>query len=461
MTRTARTTRRTTRAIRGRAGHLPLGGVVAVVVAASLAAAGCSGSAGHAGSGDGKQRAVPVVKAKGKTLTVWVMDGDYSEATRKAMKDRFTRQTGADVKIEVQNWDGITTKITTALATSTPPDVIDIGNTQVASFAASGGLMDLTPYAKDLRQGQQWLDGLEEPATVDGRLYAAPSFAGARAVIYNKKIWDAAGVKAAPTTYDELKKALRKVRAAHPARDFSPFYLPGKYWHTGVQWVWDAGGDVAARDGEAWKGTLGSGAAQKGLAEYKAFQNEFSAPSTRTIDTLNPDQTRVFADGKASAISATNVTIDLIKKANPKIEDEDLGTFPLPGASGRSQPVMLGGSDWGVAAKSAHQDLALRWVKIATDPAVQTEWVAGRDGWIPNSEGAVKAAGGKADPLLRPFFDAALRSKATPASADWAQLEGNKDIDKVFSSVASGSRSPRQAAGTFDTTAGKVLNAGD
>ncbi|MFF2507620.1 extracellular solute-binding protein [Streptomyces sp. NPDC058067] len=386
---------------------------------------------------------------------------DYSEATRKAMKEQFTRQTGADVKIEVQNWDGITTKITTALATSTPPDVIDIGNTQVASFAASGGLMDLSPYAKDLRQGQTWLGGLEEPATVDGKLYAAPSFAGARAVIYNKKIWDAAGVKSVPTTYDELTKALRQVRKANPARDFSPFYLPGLYWHTGVQFVWDAGGDIAAKKGSAWKGSLGDTAAQRGLAEYKSFQNEFSAPSTRTIDTLNPDQNRVFADGKASAISATNAMIALIKKANPKIKDADLGTFPFPGKSGRSQPVMLGGSDWGIAAKSAHQDLALQWVKIATDPAVQTKWVAGHDGWIPNSESAVKSAGEKADPLLRPFFDAALRSKATPASADWAQLEGNKDIDKVFSSIASGSRTPKQAADTFDTTAGKVLNAGN
>ncbi|THA31682.1 hypothetical protein E6R18_16580 [Streptomyces sp. A1277] len=46
-----------------------------------------------------------------------------------------------------------------------PPDVLDLGNTQVASFAAAGGPMDLTGYAKDLRQGQKWLAGLEDPAT--------------------------------------------------------------------------------------------------------------------------------------------------------------------------------------------------------------------------------------------------------------------------------------------------------
>ncbi|MFE3944835.1 extracellular solute-binding protein [Streptomyces sp. NPDC059118] len=432
---------------------------VAVVLTAALGASACSGSAGRGSGGDTKPRAVPVVKGEGKTLTVWVMDGDYSDATLKAMKDQLTRQTGAEAKVEVQNWDGITTKITTALATSTPPDVIDIGNTQVASFAASGGLMDLTPYTKDLRQGQSWLAGLEEPATVDGRLYAVPSFAGARAVIYNKKIWAAAGVKHAPATLDDLTSALRRIRAANPAPDFSPFYLPGRYWHTGVQFVWDAGGDIAAKQGSTWKGALGTEAAQRGLNAYRQFQNEFSAPSTRTIDTLNPDQTRVFADGKAAAISATNATIALIKKANPAFKDSDMGTFPFPGRSGTSQPVMLGGSDWAVAAKSTHADLALQWVKIATAPTVQKQWVAGHDGWIPNSTGAVEAARDEADPLFRGFFDAALRSKATPAAADWAEIEGNKDIDKVFSSIASGTRNAKQAADAFDETAGKVLNA--
>lgn len=62
-------------------------------------------------------------------------------------------------------------------------------------------------------------------------------------------------------------------------------------------------------------------------------------------------------------------------------------------------------------------------------------------------------------PPVPGFFDAALRSKATPAAADWAAVEGNKDIDKVFSSIASGTSGPKQAAETFDKTVGKVLNA--
>jgi N,N'-diacetylchitobiose transport system substrate-binding protein len=203
-------------------------------LAAVLALTACS-SGGTTAAGDGSAQEVAATKGDGKTLNVWVMTGDYTDETMKAINDEFTAATGAEVKVQTQQWDGITTKIATALSTSTPPDVLDIGNTQVASYAANGGLLDLTSYRDDLAQGQTWLEGLEAPATVDGKLYAVPGFAGARAVIYNKTMWADAGVTAAPTTYEELTAALEKVAAANSSTDgFSPFYMPGQYWYAGM-----------------------------------------------------------------------------------------------------------------------------------------------------------------------------------------------------------------------------------
>lgn len=82
----------------------------AIVTAAALTLAGCSMGApsSDTGSSDGK-------------LTVWVMQGDQSEATIKAINDQFTKETGVEVNIQNQQWKDISTKITTALSTSTPP----------------------------------------------------------------------------------------------------------------------------------------------------------------------------------------------------------------------------------------------------------------------------------------------------------------------------------------------------
>ena len=52
-----------------------------------------------------------------------------------------------------------------------------------------------------------------------------------------------------------------------------------------------------------------------------------------------------------------------------------------------------------------------------------------------------------------------LNSKATPASPNWAQIEGSKLINHLFSDVASGAKTPEQAATEYDTAADQILNA--
>ncbi|GAA2551492.1 extracellular solute-binding protein [Winogradskya consettensis] len=432
----------------------------ALSTAAILTLSACSSGSGSTAGGGKSPTAVPSTRGEGKTLTVWVMDGDYTDATLSAINTQFTAATGAEVDVQVQQWDGITTKISTALSTSGTPDVLDLGNTQVPGFAANGGLLDLTAYQDDLKQGRTWLAGLADPATVDGSLYAVPGFAGARAVIYNKKTWAAAGITKAPSTYVELTAALDKIRAANPAADFAPFYLPGQYWFAGLQFIWDAGGEIASHDGGAWKGAFAGDAGQKGLTEFKMFQNAYSTPASQTLDILVPDQTQLFADGKTSAVLATSGSIGLIRKANPKITTADLGTFPFPGTSGKNQPVMLGGSDWGIATKSDAQDLALQWTKLAASPAVQDKNVFGNDGWIPNSTEGIQAAQPSLNEQQQGFFAAALTSKATPAAAQWPTIEGDKSINQVFSAVASGAKTPTDAAKEFDAHLGTTLATG-
>ncbi|WP_420363230.1 sugar ABC transporter substrate-binding protein [Curtobacterium aetherium] len=429
---------------------------VALTIAVGLTACSSAGNAGNAGGGGTKD--VADVKGDGKTLTVWAMTGDYSDETIDAINEEFEDRTGAKVRVQIQQWDGITTKISTALATNTPPDVLDLGNTQVASYAANGALLDLTPYRKDLAQGQEWLDGLSEPATVDGSLYGVPGFAGARSVIYNKQMWKDAGITEVPTTYEELTADLDKVKAENTAKDFSAFYMPGQYWYAGMQFVWDAGGEIATEQDGTWKAGFGDAKAQQGLADFKEFANAYSTKASATLNTDSPDMNQVFADEKTSAILSTSGTLGLIEQANPEMTADELGTFPFPGKSGKTQPVMLGGSDWGIAAKSKNTDLALQWVKIATSPDVQSKYVYGDNGWIPNSADGIEAADSSLSDINKAFFTAALNSKATPANARWADLEGDQSINTLFSSIVSGSKTPEEAAATFDEAADSTLN---
>ena len=42
------------------------------------------------------------------------------------------------VKVELQQWNNITTKLDAAFAGSSPPDVVELGNTLVSKYAAAG-----------------------------------------------------------------------------------------------------------------------------------------------------------------------------------------------------------------------------------------------------------------------------------------------------------------------------------
>jgi N,N'-diacetylchitobiose transport system substrate-binding protein len=392
-----------------------------------------------------------------RTLTVWLMDGDLSPTATQAVNTAFEKATGAKVNVQIQQWDSINTKISTALAQNDPPDVLDIGNTDVPLFAATGALTDITGKRQELSGGQTWLPGLVGPATVDGKLYAAPLFAGNRAVIYNKAIWSKAGITKPPTSMAELTADLDKIKKVNRAPDFSAFTFPGQYWHAALQFVWDAGGQLATQSGGKWTGALSSPEAQKGLAAWKTFQNAYSSPASRNTDIATPDQNALFASGKTAAIIHTN--INFVLKANPEMKDR-IGTFPFPSSDpGKTQPVFLGGSDLAIAAKSPDQDLALAYLKAATSKEVQTSAIVGMDHWTPVSTELIDATKASVPPTSTAFFEAAKTSTGTPATPGWATIESDKSINTFFADIATGRKSTAQAAEAFDAHLDQALNA--
>jgi N,N'-diacetylchitobiose transport system substrate-binding protein len=419
----------------------------AAVAALSLTA--CGSSAAHSTTA-GKP-------AKARTLTVWLMDGDLSTQATDAINAAFEKATGAKVNVQIQQWANINTKISTALAQDNPPDVVEIGNTDVPLFAAAGALTDITSEQPSMAAGQTWLPGLLGPATVGGKIYAAPLFGGNRAVIYNKKIWGAAGVTAAPTSFAQLTADLDKIRAKNPQPGFSAFNFPGEYWYGALQFVWDAGGQLATESDGKWTGALGTPAAQAGLQAWKSFQNTYSAPASRNVDTKTPDQAAMFASGKTATILDTS--INTVLKDNPALKGQ-VGTFPFPGATpGQTQPVFLGGSDLGIAAKSPNQDLALAYLKAATDPAVQASAIVGIDGWTPISTQLIDSTKGSLAPTSEAFFEAAKTSVSTPATPGWATIESDASINTFFADIATGRKTVAQAAADFDAHLDQALNA--
>jgi N,N'-diacetylchitobiose transport system substrate-binding protein len=412
--------------------------LAAIALVAALAIAGC-GSNKSSSSGQQTQ------SGGNKTLTVWLMSGSAPDAVVSGLNAEFTAaHPGVKVSYQKQVWDGILDKLTTALASNNPPDVIELGNTQAANFTSKGALADLTSKVTDLG-GSTWLTGLKDSGAWDGKQYAVPFYAGDRVVIYRTDLFKQAGITSPPTSIDQWIADGKKLAAASKSNSkFVPLYLPGQNWYFLLSLIHDQGGDVAANDGGTWKGTVNSPQAQAGIALYQKLFQQLSTPSIAGTDEATPQQGEVMGKGNVGMIVGNLWEIGVVTQAGPKLKDK-IGVFPIPSATaGKTAPVFLGGSDLAIPAGSKNQDLAYDYIKRLTSEKYQDR-LAKENGAIPNSTSFAAATSG--NPTLSVGTKAAENSFMTPVTPAWAAVEATPNpLKDMLSKILSGKASIQQAS---------------
>jgi len=430
--------------------RLRISAILAFAMALLLAACG-----GDEPSGSGGQQA----QTGPRTLTIWLMEGSAPPQVVEAVNADFkTAHPNDTVKVQLQQWSNVTTKLDAAFAGSSPPDVMELGNTLVSKYGAAGALQDLSASKDQFENSATWLQSLTESCTVDGKLVCAPYLAGSRAVIYRKSMFEKAGISQTPTSMEELQTAAEKLMAANAGdKRFSAFYFPGKYWYAALPFIWDFGGDIAKQEGDQWRGALDSPESQQGLTTLKALV-DCCSKADKSGDEAKQDQ--AFAQGHIAMIVANGWEKGVIldpKTGNPKLEN-DLAAFPLPSRNaGQTAPVFLGGSDLGIATKSKNQDLALDWVKLLANTKFQTQ-MATVGGVIPNSTTLLSLH--QDDPYLSVFDSTAKNSRFTPTSPNWANVEAANILPDMLVSIFTGRASVADATKQASEQITTTLNTG-
>ena len=406
-------------------------GIVALV-AAGLTLTACSSGGGGSNEPAPTGIASPSADATG-TLKVWLMDGSQPQSVVDAVNAQFKKAyPNVQVQVELQQWGGIQDKLTTSLGSDSTPDVVEIGNSLTAKFADAGLLAEMDPATFNV---EGMLPGLQPSGELDGKRYGIPYYGGVRIVVYKKSDFAKAGVTE-PKTLDELNQVAAKLQAKNADnKKYSAFYFPGKYWYGAVPFVWDAGGDIATKDGDQWKGVLDSSESQAGLTTLNDLVQKFSkAPKdgdeTKNMDAFNTGNVGMMIDSwwSPGALDA---------KGQPFAGD--VGAFPLPGTTAdKTAPVFFGGSDLGVSAKSKQQGLAVEWMKILTDRPTQT-MLAKEGGVIPNQQGAF--VGHEGQPFLQVADKAATVSRFTPVSPCWGNVESSGTLQDMLVKIFTGAQS--------------------
>ncbi|WP_086781225.1 sugar ABC transporter substrate-binding protein [Crossiella equi] len=420
--------------------------VAVSAVAAALTVSACAGSGGGSGSG-----------GDGKELVVWLMSGSAPTAMTDELHKEFeAAHPGVKVKYEVQEWTGIQNKLNTALAGTTPPDVIELGNTQSPQFAAQKVLTDLTADSAALG-GANWGAGLKASGTWDGKQWAVPFYAANRLVLYRKDLFEKANIQP-PTSREEWLTAIEKLKAANAGDpDFQPLYLAGQNWYTLLSFIWDEGGDVASQSGTNFTATLNTPQAKAGLEFYKKLVEVSGTKAPKDADEEKPPQAGVFGKGKVGMIVGLPWEVATAAKEDPSIKDKISG-FPIPGkTAGSAAPVFQGGSNLAIPAGSKNADLAKDYLKLLAGEKYQQQLV--KAGMIPGSSKDTSAL--SADPVNAAMAKAATNGKAVPASPNWGTVEaGQNPIKSMLTAYLTGAKSLDQAVSDANTAIQQALSSG-
>ncbi|WP_031087272.1 ABC transporter substrate-binding protein [Streptomyces sp. NRRL WC-3549] len=178
-----------------------------VTLSLVLTAAACGG--GSSGAGGSNEQP--------KTLTYWASNqGASLEVDKKVLQpelDKFEKETGIKVKLEVVPWGDLLNRILTATTSGQGPDVLNIGNTWSASLQSSGALLPWNAENFEAIGGKdRFVDSALGSTGVEGEEPAAvPLYSMAYALYYNKKMFADAGIKQPPATWDELVETGKKL----------------------------------------------------------------------------------------------------------------------------------------------------------------------------------------------------------------------------------------------------------
>lgn len=400
-----------------RSGRMRLALALAGVTGLVAAVAACGG--GDGGSG-----------GSGKTLNVLIgANTQYpqeQQAWQKSIAEQFKAQTGAQVKWETfASANDELTKIQTSVVAGSGPDVYAVGTTFTPTAYATKAFVTLGDQEWQKIGGKDkfiastlGISGPDEQHRI-GIPWVGRPFVMA----YNTELLSAAGIQHPATTWDELTEQAKKLTNGDQhglAVAYKDNYDPWKFiWGMSVQ----AGNPIV--DGRTAR--LQDPVVRKAYETYFGWLTTDKVVDPAAVGWTNSQAIAAFAEGRTgymaltSALAAKALDAGAVKG---KWRFALLPTVP-PGAAARpangvEAASILSGDNLLIAGYSKAKELAFQFVKLITDQPAQLE-IYRQLGQLPSNAAAAQSL--QSDPNLKVVVEAQLKSKATPFSGAWADVQ--------------------------------------
>lgn len=299
-------------------------------------------------------------KSDGKThLTFQIWDVAQRDGMQ-AMCDAYTAQ-NPDVVIEVQvtSWSEYWTKLEAAAESNTMPDIFWMHTNQILYYSDFGMLADVTDLYDDVDPDyytEHYSDiSLSNAMGSDGRLYGVPKDKDNVCLVYNKEMFDAAGV-AYPDenwTWDDLVSASEQIYEAAGKYGYMAYADEQLgYWN----FVYQAGGYILNEDKTAAGFT--DSATARAMEFYIGLQDYDWCPDQKYFAETSPgtaffsEMGAMFLEGNWNLLAEMNNYPDMVGKWDIAV----LPKCPDP-ASGDGRATISNGLCYSTAARGKNLEV--------------------------------------------------------------------------------------------------------
>lgn len=296
----------------------------------------------------------------GKThLTFQIWDVAQRDGMQ-AICDAYTRQ-NPDVVIEVQvtSWSEYWTKLEAAAESNTMPDIFWMHTNQILYYSDFGMLADLTDLYDDVDENyytEHYSEiSLSNAMGSDGRIYGVPKDKDNVCLVYNKEMFDAAGLSYPDETWtwDDLVSASEKIYETTGKYGFMAYADEQLgYWN----FVYQAGGYILNEDKTAAGFT--DPATVKAMKFYIGLQDYDWCPTQTYFAETSPGTAffsevgAMFLEGNWNLLAEMNNYPDMVGKWDIAV----LPMCPDP-ASGDGRATISNGLCYSTAARGKNLEV--------------------------------------------------------------------------------------------------------